>query len=145
MELVGSSYGSIRPWAHSHCLPSWVLKSVKPHNRLLDNSRGEGRDRMEGSTGCLIGGICTSRTNHVVGIGATLLCNASKLSAQVRHVLLARWCKPRCRTRHMEEEAPVDPSLRLFPRSIMPGAHATWGEQSCVLFVYSEAGAVIVY
>lgn len=51
MELVGSSYSSIRPWAHSHCLPSWVLKSVKPHNPLLDNSRGEGRDRMEGSTG----------------------------------------------------------------------------------------------
>lgn len=76
---------------------------------------------------------------RMMGIGATLLCNASKLSAQVRHVLLARWCKPRCRTRHMEEEAPVDPSLRLLPRSIMPGAHATWGEQSCVLFIYSES------
>lgn len=67
MEFVGSSYsqGSIRPWTHSHCLPSWVLKSVKSHNPLLDNSRGEGRDRMGGSTGCLIRGICPNCTNHV--------------------------------------------------------------------------------
>lgn len=84
---------------------TWVLKSVKPHNRLLDNSRGQGRDRMDGSTGCLIRGICPSCTNHVVGIGATLWCNASS------HVLLVRWCKPRCRTRHMKEEAPFFASL----------------------------------